>query len=214
MGLLSFSEVSVLLQKYRIPYCNQQLCATLDDALTFAKKAKFPLAMKVISQDIIHKSDAGGVVIGIANIGDLRNAYETMTLTLQKKFPAAKVEGILVQEMAEGTELIVGAKRDPTFGPVVLLGLGGIFVEVLKDVSFRVAPLTKTDAKAMIDELKAKKIFYGVRGKKPLNIDAVAAILASISDIMVKNNTIQEIDLNPVIADDKKAIAVDFRFIT
>jgi len=174
------------------------------------------VVLKVVSPDISHKSDVGGVIVGVKTSSDAREAFRKIMENVKKHAPSARVEGVLVQKMAEpGYIEVIGATRDATFGPVIMFGLGGIFVEVLKDVSFRVAPLTEEDAESMIREIKSYRILEGYRGMPPRDIDAIKQIILKTADIMLKLDKVQDIDLNPVMLYEKGkgAIVVDARVI-
>jgi acyl-CoA synthetase (NDP forming) len=151
----------------------------------------------------------GGVKTNIQNEEELKAAFEAIKKSAKK----TKIEGILVQKMEQGKEVIIGMKQDPQFGPVIMFGLGGVFVEVLKDVSFRVAPIDKKEAEEMINEIKSSEILKGVRGEKPVKISALIDLLIKISNLAVKEKNILEIDLNPVMIDEKSAKVVDVRMM-
>lgn len=176
----------------------------------------FPVVLKVVSPDILHKSDAGGVRVNLTSAADVRDAIGAMSRL--PKIQGARVEGWLVEEMAPaGQELVVGGLRDPDFGPLVMLGLGGIFVEVLGDVSFRICPITRLDAEEMIDELKGAAILEGARGRKPASRDAIVDVLLKVGGenglLLRYADDIGEADINPLIVSETAAVAVDARFI-
>jgi len=174
----------------------------------------YPLAMKVVSPDIIHKSDAGGIKLGLNNHEDIKTAFKEIVTNAEKVVEKKNIVGTLISPMAKkGQECIIGMIRDAQFGPVIMFGLGGIFVEVLKDVSFRVAPLAAEDIDEMVKEIKGYTILTGIRGEKPKDIDAIQDILARLSEIVIDNPEIKEIDLNPVIVHEKGASIVDSRVI-
>lgn len=202
-----------LLKKYSIPYAEWKIAKSRKQAVLLAKKIGFPVALKVISKKIIHKSDIGCVKVNLTNEREVADSFDEIMKNAKAK-AKTKPEGILVQQMKSGIEVIAGLKKDPQFGPVVMFGLGGIFVEVMRDVSLRIAPLTKEDCLEMINELKGNAILKGARGQKPVNIDALIKILMAVSEIGAKNKNIVEIDLNPVIVNEKSASVVDARIIT
>jgi len=172
----------------------------------------FPLVMKIVSPDVLHKSDVGGVILNIDSEERAMRSFERIREIADKG--GYRLEGILVERMAQqGIETIIGAKRDQQFGPVLMFGLGGIFVEVYKDVSFRVAPVSKDDALDMISELKAYPVLKGIRGRKPSDIDSLAEAIIKVSDIMMRIPQITEIDLNPTIAYDVGYKIVDARIL-
>ena len=175
-----------------------------------------PFAVKVMSPDILHKSDAGGVKIGLKNSQEVERAIGAMALLPAIK--NARVEGYLVEEMAPaGQEIVVGAVRDPDFGPMIMVGLGGIFVEVLADVAFRICPITRLDAGEMLDELKGAAILKGARGRKPVSRDAIIDVLLKVGGedglLMRHAEDFKEVDINPLIVSATGAVAVDARFI-
>jgi acyl-CoA synthetase (NDP forming) len=175
-----------------------------------------PVVVKVMSPDILHKSDAGGVKINLRSAAEVKAAIEGMLNA--PKIKGARIEGFLVEEMAPaGHELVIGGLRDPQFGPLVMVGLGGIFVEILKDVSFRLCPITRIDAEEMIAELKGAAILKGARGTKPASMDAIIDVLLKVGGenglLMQHAADISEADINPLIVSDTAAVAVDARFI-
>ncbi len=208
------TESRELLQEYGISLPEAILALNPDEAIEGAKKIGYPLAMKVVSPDIIHKSDAGGIRLGLNSDRDVKNAFRDIFKNAEKVTAKEKILGTLISPMAApGQECIIGMVRDRQFGPVIMFGLGGIFVEVLKDVSFRVAPLATEDIEEMIREIKGYKILTGVRGEKPKDIEAIKEILARLSQIAIDNPEIQEVDLNPVIVHEKGASIVDSRVL-
>jgi acyl-CoA synthetase (NDP forming) len=175
-----------------------------------------PLAVKVMSPDILHKSDAGGVKIGLQNAHEVGQAIDEMATLPAIK--AARIDGYLIEEMAPvGQEIVVGSVRDPDFGPMVMVGLGGIFVEVLADVAFRICPITRLDAEEMLAELKGAAILEGARGRKPVSRDAIVDVLLKIGGddglLMRHADDFTEADINPLIVSETGAVAVDARFI-
>ena len=173
--------------------------------------------MKIMSPDLLHKSDIGGVVLNVVDAAAVERAYDDLFVRVAEKSPAAVIEGVLVQEMLKpGVEMIIGVKQDPVFGPAIVLGLGGIFVEVLKDVSTRVAPLREEDARAMLAELKGRALLDGVRGSLPKDTDALVEILVRVSRLAIElEGLIQEMDINPLIvqARGEGAVAADALFV-
>ena len=179
-------------------------------------KLRPPLALKVVSPDLLHKSDAGGVKVGLKNAQEVEDAIRAMM-----KLPAianARLDGFLVEEMAPaGQEVVIGGLNDPQFGPLVMVGLGGIFVEVMADVAFRICPITRLDAEEMLDELKGAALLRGARGKKPVSRAAIVDALLKIGGegglLMTHANDIAEADINPLIVSETGAVAVDARFV-
>jgi acetyl-CoA synthetase (ADP-forming) len=187
---------------------------TSKEAAKFAEKISYPVVMKIISPDIIHKFDVGGVMINLKTSKEVENAFTQILDNVKKHNRKARIMGVTVQEMApEGTEVIVGAIKDPQFGQTVMFGLGGIFVEILKDVTFRIAPINEDEAREMISEVKAYPLLQGYRGKPPADVGAIAAILLCTSKLIMDHPEIKELDLNPVIVYEKGAKTVDARII-
>ncbi|MEM0377890.1 MAG: acetate--CoA ligase family protein [Thermosphaera sp.] len=185
-----------------------------EEAKELAPKIGFPIALKIVSPDISHKSDVGGVRLGLKTPEEVAKAVDEMFRTVRSRAPNARLVGVLMYNMApQGLEVIIGGVRDGIFGPVVMFGLGGIFVEVLKDVSFRVSPVKMEDALEMLREIKSYKILDGYRGQPPVNKDAIADMIIKTSRLLEDNEEVESIDLNPVMAYPDSAIAVDARII-
>ncbi|MEM0295400.1 MAG: acetate--CoA ligase family protein [Candidatus Korarchaeum sp.] len=207
-------EAKSFVADYGIPVTRIKLAKSEDEAVRFANEIGFPVVLKIASPQVIHKSDVGGVKVNLRSEDDVRRAYREIVDNVRRRVPDARIEGILVQEFAPpGAELIIGLIRDPQFGPTVMFGLGGIFVEVFRDVSFRVAPLSEQDAETMIKEIKAYKLLTGFRGAEPVDINAIKDALIKVGRIGVENEEIAEMDLNPVIAYPKGIKVVDARII-
>lgn len=193
-------EAYEVLSLYGLPVPKAGLAKTPEEAVKIAESVGYPVVLKIVSPDIVHKSDVGGVKVGLRNSEDVIKAFNEISSNVAKHAPKARVTGILVQEMVpEALEVIVGTTRDPTFGPVVLFGLGGIFVEVLKDVSFRIAPVTRYDAESMLTEIKAAKILEGYRGMPPRDKEALVDIITKISKFMEEQEDVTDVDLNPIM---------------
>ena len=192
-----------------------KLAKTEEDAVNIARSLKYPLVMKIVSPDVIHKSDAGGVKVDVKNEKEVREAFREIIDRVTSYDPHARIDGIYVQEMAPwGTETIIGTTNDKQFGPIVMFGLGGVFVEILKDVTFRIAPIDKEDAKDMIPEIKGYGILRGARGQKAKDIDALADAISRLSQLAWDfKDEISEIDANPVIVYEKGLCVVDARII-
>lgn len=186
---------------------------TLEEILTEAKKIGFPLVLKVSSADIVHKSDVGGVITGIMDVLDLEDKFEGLEQTLKQKAPNAYIEGYILEKMETGIELLVGSAQDPMFGSILSFGLGGIFVEVFKDVVFRLIPITREDAVEMLVEIKSARILDGVRGQLPVDKQALVELLLQTSRFIEAHPEIEELDLNPVFATAKGVSVVDARII-
>jgi len=207
-------ESREILKYYGIPVVEGIVIQQIEDAVNFAQKYGYPLVLKIVSKDIIHKTDVGGVIIGVKNEKELRNEIVNLIKTVRKKKPRVKIDGIFVQKMlSKSPEVIIGGKKDPTFGQVLVFGLGGVFVEVFNDVSFRVTPIKERDAIDMISEIKGIKILRGVRGEKPVDFKALVDILMKTSRMLEENPDIKELDMNPVFALTDRAVAVDARII-
>ena len=199
---------------YSIPVTKFELAKSEDEAVKFAKVIGFPTVLKIVSPDIIHKSDIGGVIINLKNAEDVRKGYKSILQNIRKNDPKARIAGILVQEMApSSTEVIVGAIKDPQFGPAIMFGLGGVFVEVLKDVTFRVAPIDEDDACEMINGVKAYPLLKGYRNTPSADTETITEILLNTSRLVTDHMQIKELDLNPVIVYEKGAKTVDARII-
>jgi acetate---CoA ligase (ADP-forming) subunit beta len=207
-------EAKAICIEYGIPVTNFKVASNEKDAAKFANEISYPVVLKIVSPDIIHKSDAGGVLVNLNNDPEVAAGYLKIIENAKRYKPNAKIAGVLVQEMApQSTEVIVGAIKDPQFGQTVMFGLGGIFVEILKDVNFRIAPITTEDAEEMITELKAYPLLKGFRNTPPADINALISILCSTSRLVMEHPEIKELDLNPVMAYRSGAKTVDARII-
>jgi len=212
--VLAEVESKELLQKAGIPVVEARLARTKREAVSLSKQMGFPVVLKISSPDVIHKSDAGGVKLGLANATQVGKAYSEIVSSIKQAYPEAEIHGLSVQRMAgPGVEVIIGMSKDPQFGPVLMFGLGGILVEVLKDVSFRIVPVSERDARDMIREIKGYPILEGYRGQKPVSIAALEKLIVRVSQFAENNPHIAELDLNPVFAYPDKAIAVDARVV-
>ena len=207
-------EAKMVCMEYGIPVTRFKVALSQDEAGKFADQIGYPVVLKIVSPDVLHKSDVGGVVLDLKSAPDVENAYEKIIANVKKHKPDAKIVGVLVQEMApSSTEIIVGATKDPQFGPALMFGLGGIFVEVLKDVTFRIAPITESDAREMITEVKAYPILKGYRGQPAADVNAIVEILMNTSRLVMDHQEIKELDLNPIMVYEKGAKTVDARII-
>ena len=213
-NVLTEVESKGLLKKAGIPVVEAKLARSKKEAISISKKMGFPVVLKINSPDVVHKSDSGGVKLGLANATQVGKAYSEIISSVKQAYPEAQIQGVSVQPMASpGVEVIVGMSKDPQFGPVIMFGLGGILVEVLKDVSFRIVPLTERDAREMIKEIKGYPILEGYRGQKPASIPKLENLIVKVSQFVEKNPQIKELDLNPIFAYPDKAVAVDARII-
>ena len=207
-------EAKALCGLYGLPVTRIEVVEAEDDAVRVAEGFGFPVVLKIVSPQVLHKSDAGGVLINIRDAEGVREGYKKIIENVKARVPDAEITGILVQEMApDGTQVIVGSTKDPTFGPTIMFGLGGIFVEVLKDVSFRLVPITRVDAEEMVREIKAYKILEGVRGMPPADQETILDILMKTSEMLVECPEIKELDMNPILVYEKGAKIVDARVI-
>ncbi len=207
-------ESKELIKQAGLPVVEARLATSKTEAVELSKKVGFPVALKIVSPDVIHKSDSGGVQLGIDNATQVGEAYTKILAAVKKHYPKARIQGISVQKMAKpGIEVIIGMTKDAQFGPVLMFGLGGILVEVLKDVAFRIVPLTKRDAHEMIKEIKGYPVLEGYRGHEPADISFLEDLLLKVSDFVDTNPEIKELDLNPILAYKNKAVAVDARVI-
>lgn len=170
--------------------------------------------MKIVSPDVLHKTDVGGVVVNIKSQEQARESYHTIMKNVLGSKKSAKIVGVLVQQMAAaGHEFVVGATRDPQFGPIVMFGLGGIYVEMFKDVSFRLAPVSKIDSLRMIKELKSHQLFEGFRGSKPLDTSSTSKVILAVGKMILDNESVDSIDINPLIVCPKGVVATDVRVV-
>lgn len=207
-------EAFELAKYYGIPTPNAVLVKSPEEAYRLADEIGYPIALKIVSPDITHKSDVGGVKLGIMNKEEAARAVEEILKNVSTNAPRAKVAGVIMYKMApQGLEVIVGGIRDGVFGAAIMFGLGGIFVEVLKDVSFRISPISFGEAMEMIEEIKSSKILNGFRGQPPVDKNAIADIIVKTSKLLAENEEIESIDLNPVIVYPQGAVAVDVRVI-
>jgi len=211
---LSYLEVNEILSSYGLKVPRSYLVKSVKDATESGNKIGYPVALKIASFDILHKTDIGGVKLNLTNGKNVAQAFDSILNNVRRFMPQASVQGIIVQEMVKGgEETIVGISRDPQFGPLILFGLGGIFVEVLKDVSFRIAPLSVMDVKKMLGEVKSYWLLKGARGLKPKDVKAVEDIILRVSALVTDFKEIVEMDINPLMVKDegKGAIAADAR---
>ena len=212
--LLNEIESKALLSEAGIPVVETKLATSKQEAIAISKKLGYPVALKIVSPEITHKSDVGGVKLGLKTSRQVETAYEGILSAVKQKYPHAVIDGVSVQKMARpGTEVIIGMTKDVQFGPVLMFGLGGILVELLKDVSFRIVPLEKEDAREMIREIKGYPILDGFRGLEPVDVSVLEEILLKLSRFVDGNPEIKELDLNPIFAYGDGAVAADARVI-
>jgi acetyl coenzyme A synthetase (ADP forming)-like protein len=207
---LTAPECKQVCDAYAIPLPKEGLATSAAEAAKIAATIGYPVVMKIVSADILHKTEAGGVLVGVADDAAATAGFESIMSKAKAYKADAKLVGVQIQRMVSGgQEVIVGAVTDPSFGKLVAFGLGGILVEILKDITFRLAPATKADALSMLDGIKAAEILKGVRGAKPVAREALAKIIVNVSELTADFPQIKEIDLNPILADSKGATAVD-----
>jgi acyl-CoA synthetase (NDP forming) len=212
--LLTEVESKALLSEIRIPTVETKLVGSKEEAIAISKKLGFPVALKIVSPEITHKSDVGGVKLGLKTSKQVKEAYDEIIRSVRERYPKAIIDGVSVQKMARpGTEVIIGMTKDAQFGPVLMFGLGGILVELLKDVSFRIVPLEREDAREMLREIKGYPLLEGYRGSEPVDVSILEEILLKVSAFVDNHPEIKELDLNPIFAYKDGALAVDARVI-
>ncbi len=207
-------ESKELLGEAGVNTTEARLALSKGEAIEISRQLGFPVVLKIASPDIIHKSDAGGVKLGLRTSKQVDKAYDKILSAVYQEHPQAVVDGVSVQKMAKpGLEVIIGMSQDAQFGPVLMFGLGGILVEVIKDVSFRITPLTRRDAREMIREIKGYPLLEGYRSQPPADISFLEELLLKVSHFVEQNPEIKELDLNPIFAYSKGAVVVDARII-
>jgi acetate---CoA ligase (ADP-forming) subunit beta len=212
--VLTEAESKELLTGLGIRTTQVRPAATRDEAVAASREVGYPCVLKVASPDITHKSDTGGVKLGLAGEEQVAEAFDAIMASCREESPEAEIDGVTVQDMAApGLEVIVGTATDREFGPVVMFGLGGVWVEVLEDVSFKLAPLTREDARAAMGEIRAARLLDGFRGSSPVDKAALEDILVKVSEFVVRTPEVREMDLNPVFAYPDGAVVVDARVI-
>jgi len=212
--VLTEIEAKQILGDVGINCTRTELAATREEAVSLSDEIGYPVVLKVSSVDITHKSDAGGVKVNLSDRAAVEQAYGEIMASCRAYAPDADIEGVAVQGMAKtGTEIIMGMIRDASFGPVVMFGLGGVLVEVLKDVSFRIVPIEQADAAEMTGEIQGRKLLEGYRGQDPADVACLQDMLVKLSDFVSDTPGIEEIDMNPVFAYRDGAVVVDARII-
>ncbi len=213
--LPEYKAVKVV-KAYKLPVVPNGLATSEKEAGKVSDSLGYPVVMKVMSDDIIHKFDVKGVVLNVNSREEVEKTYTQIISNVSKRMPEAKIDGIYIAKQIEnGTEVILGVKRDPSFGSVVMFGLGGIFVEIFKDVSFRVAPIDKKSAIGMIKEIHSSKMLLGARGRKILDIDSIAEAIMRLSQLALECPQIKELDINPLIVleEGKGCLVADTKII-
>ena len=207
-------EAKQLLAQAGLPVVETRLATTKKEAVEAAKKLGYPVVLKIVSPQITHKSDVGGVKLNLDSDQAVGDAFDAVTAAARRAAPDATIAGVSVQHMAEpGIEVIMGVSTDAQFGPVLMFGLGGVLVEVLKDVAFRVIPITPRDARQMVREIQGYPLLEGYRGQEPADVEALEKLLLGLSQFVEQHPEIEELDLNPVFAYPKGALAVDARIV-
>src|SRR5882724_3680943 len=211
---LTAPEGKLVCEAYGIAVPQEGVATSAVEAARIAGSMGFPVVLKIVSPEILHKTEAGGVLVGVKSAEEVQKGFDTIMANAKKYDAKANLLGVQVQQMlAGGQEVIVGAVTDPSFGKLVAFGLGGVLVEVLKDITFRLAPATRDDALSMLDGIAAAEILKGVRGTDPVNRDALAGLIQSVSQLVADFPEIAEMDLNPVFASKQGAIAADVRIV-
>jgi acyl-CoA synthetase (NDP forming) len=212
--VLTEVESKALLKPTGISIIDTRLAQSKEEAIAISRQLGFPVVIKIASPDILHKSDVGGVKLGLRTTKQVEKAYDQILLAIRKKHPEARIHGVAVQKMARpGVEVIIGMSQDAQFGSVLMFGLGGILVEVLKDVSFRIVPLSRRDAAEMIREIKGYPLLEGYRGREAVDIAYLEELLIKVSNFAGQNPEVKELDLNPVLAYSDGAVVVDARIM-
>ncbi len=212
--VLTEVESKQVLAEAGIPVVPARLATTPQEAAAVAREVGFPVVLKIVSPDIVHKTDVGGVRLGLKDAQEVATAFAELVESARRHVPDARIEGVSVQAQARpGVEVIMGMSKDPQFGPVLMFGLGGILVEILKDVSFRIVPIEARDAREMIREIRAFPVLQGYRGQPPSDLEALEGMLLRLSKLAEAFPEVEELDLNPVFAYSQGAVAVDARIV-
>src|SRR2546425_10359119 len=203
-----------LLSAYGLPAIKTEFARTRQQAVTIAKRIGLPVAMKIVSPDVVHKTDIGAVKLDLNNEKDVGEAFDEILKNVKATSPGARIEGVLLQNyVTGGTETIIGIHRDPKFGPLLMFGLGGVYVEAYRDVSFRLAPIRELGARNMIQQIRGGKILEGFRGQPPREMEAISERIERLSQLSMDLEEVQELDVNPLLAFEKGCKAVDARVI-
>ena len=212
--LLSEPDVIRLVEAYGIPYPGFGVARSDEEAARIAEELGYPVVLKVVSADVVHKSDVGGVEVGLSDAESVRAAYWRILNSVSDRVPSATIDGLLVcEEAPPGLEVIIGGLEDELFGPTVMFGMGGVFVELFRDVVFRVAPLERRDVEEMIREVQAYRLLVGARGEEARDIGALVDALVSVAQLMVEHRDIAELDLNPVRLHRNGLLVLDARAV-
>lgn len=212
--VLTEVESKELLGQSGINVIDTRLAASRSEAVSISRKIGFPVVLKIASPDIVHKSDVGGIRLGLETPAQVEKAYDEILKAAGQKHPGACIQGVSVQKMAApGVEIIIGMSKDAQFGPVLMFGLGGVWVEILKDISLRVIPVTRRDVREMIKEIKGYRMLTGYRGLPPVDESKLEDMLLAVADFTTQYPAVKELDLNPVITSSDGAVAVDARVV-
>jgi len=213
-AVLTEIESKQILEEAGISTARARLARTANEAVEAASEFGYPVVLKIVSPNVTHKSDVGGVKLDLGSPDAVAAAFEEITQAVKRQQSDARIEGVAVQKMARpGIEVIIGMSKDPQFGPVLMFGLGGVLVEVLKDVAFRIVPLEPRDARQMIREIKGFAVLQGFRGQEPADLEALEQLILKLSAFVEAHPEIEELDLNPVFAYKDGATAVDARIV-
>jgi len=206
-------EAKEILHTYGIPVIQDHFCTSEEEALKAARVVGYPVVVKVVSPQISHKSDVRGVRVGVASEDELRQCYREMTAGIVERLDAASILGVLIEPVAKGCEIFIGTSRDPHFGPLMMFGLGGVFVEVLKDISYGLAPLTPSEAERMVREIRGRPILQGVRGGRGVDDGVLVDVLVKVSHFVTDFPQVEEMDINPLFAEGNRAVVTDARLL-
>jgi acyl-CoA synthetase (NDP forming) len=212
-NVLTLEESRKVFEHWGIPVNKSSLATTEDEAVKLSSKIGFPVVMKIVSPQVIHKTEVGGVRVNVNSEDEVRKVYSELIVGTKQKIPEAEITGVLIEEMVKGTEFIIGTTEDPQFGQMIMFGVGGIFVEVYKDVSFRLIPITTGDAYDMLEEIKGKALLTGVRGLPEADSKQLVNILMKVSELVKNNPEIKEMDINPLMITNTGAVAADARIL-
>jgi acetyl-CoA synthetase (ADP-forming) len=211
--ILTPEESRNLMELVGIPFNKSELATSEEEAVEMANQIGYPVVMKIVSPQIVHKTEYGGVKLDLENVDEVKKAYNDIYINILEKVPEADIKGISVDKMLKGTELIIGTTIDPQFGQMIMFGIGGIYVEIYQDVSFRLIPINSGDAKDMLNEIKGTPLLEGARGRPKADKTQLVDILIKVSDFVNSNPDIQEMDLNPLLITNEGIVAVDARVI-
>jgi acetyltransferase len=211
-GYLASDDVLALLRAYGLPTLQSRLACTRAEAASIAVELGLPVVMKIVSPQVVHKTDVGGVALDLRTAEEVERAYDAMLARVQRKVPAAEITGVVVEQYVRGgRETIIGMTHDPSFGPVLMFGLGGIYVEALHDVAFRIQPVSDIDAREMVRSIRGVKLLEGVRGEPPADLAAVEEAIQRVSQLVGDYPEIAELDINPFVVFARGGVAVDAR---